>query len=149
MQVYSAVLKENSGWPCSNVKRGLQFLEYIHSDADRPETGDIAQAMGIQWLAAPVRQATQAALEAVTCDGDTLLVTRPVAVKISSAVASACLAITVVGCIFGALTMLVIWVFHRRTTFRSSSPFFLLYVRKLSDSCLLLVFAHFFPAPSR
>ena len=151
----TAVRQDNSLATCPQVLRGLgeryasrsfcncsivdaEFLKYLHSDADNASTSDITGALGLRWMPTDIRNQVASDLDTITCEGETLLITRPgrrgdliatqlmltldchtVPTTLPQAVADAALALTIIGLIICVLCGIFVWLFHRRTAVRT------------------------------
>jgi heme/copper-type cytochrome/quinol oxidase subunit 4 len=98
----------------------------VASDAALVKTSQVAESMGIMWYPPEVRALAQRRLQAVTCDGETILVTLPVDHRISANIESAALAITILGAFIVCLILCFLYFFHLRSAIKASSPLFLL-----------------------
>ena len=138
----TATRQDNAASTCTTTTLALQFLAFMHSDAMNPSTPDISPFLGIEFFPAQTIEQTVAKLDMVTCNEQTLLITLAgklgvrtfaltllllaVSSPIPQGVASAALALTVMGVLACALTVVFINIFSRRTAVRAASPYFLM-----------------------
>jgi ABC-type phosphate transport system substrate-binding protein len=112
----------------SSCTRGLDALRYLQWLFINNNISPILEASNFLRLpvAFPsVQQAYVAALEAVTCDGITLLITLPTVWSLSSAVSQATYALSALGMMLCLCAMTVVLCFPRHPVIRSASPMFI------------------------
>ena len=76
--VHSATL-QNTPAPCPSQTQptALSFLQMLHADGGDATTVAIEQQTGFAWMPANVRAQALEALDYVTCDSDTVLISLP------------------------------------------------------------------------
>ena len=113
----------------SNCDRGydaLQFLSWFYSTASIDELVNSVAEVRVSSLLPKILSAYTAALQAVTCDGETLLVTQAVPWTLSSGIASFVYALSAMG-VIGCLVLCgLMWEYRTHPIVRSASPLFLL-----------------------
>lgn len=89
-------------------------------------TSTVAEGLGVLWFPPYIRARVQRRLQAITCEGETILVTLPVDHRVSQPIESAALAMTILGACVVALILCFLYFFHLRSAIKASSPLFLL-----------------------
>ena len=111
---------------CSRGLDTLQFLQWLYTNS---EIGSLADGDDVQMAAgisSAVQAAYLAALDSVTCDGITLLITLPTVWTLNTGIAAfaqALSALGLIGCMVGAV---LVWYHHAHPVMRSASPMFVL-----------------------
>jgi heme/copper-type cytochrome/quinol oxidase subunit 4 len=95
-------------------------------DSNLIHTSSVAQELGALWNPSWLRTIVLERLQAVTCEGETILVTLPVDHRIGSDLQAATLGVTILGATMIALILCFLYFFHLRSAIKASSPLFLL-----------------------
>jgi len=123
-QYYSDSAVTNS----SSCSRGLDALEFVRWLLVTPEIDALTNAGMIGRLSnvpGGVQQAYLNALNAVTCDGETLLITLPIIWELSSGLSGFGYAAAVIGFVLTSVLMGFTIVYHKHPIIRAASPLFM------------------------
>ena len=132
----------------SSCKRGIDalgFLQWLYANTlinTLTDTEDIQFAPGVSPA---VQAAYIAALDSVTCDGETLLITLPTDWSLTSAIGAFVDAMSVLGLLGCAVAAVLVWYHRAHPVIRSASPLFLL--MSIGGVALLFVAGFLLVAP--
>jgi heme/copper-type cytochrome/quinol oxidase subunit 4 len=101
-------------------------IAFTAEEAALQRTSLVAERLGVLWAPPSIRALVQEALNTVTCEGETILVTLPVDHRIGTDIESGMLGITVLGSALIVLILCFLYFFHLRSAIKASSPVFLI-----------------------
>ena len=121
---YTSTATDSSS--CARGLDALQFLQWLYTNQQLTTLTSNRNVQSATALSSTIQAAYLAALDSVTCDGTTLLITLPTVWSLTSAIAAFVQALSVIGLVGSAVAAVLAWRHHAHPVIRSASPLFLL-----------------------
>ena len=131
---------------CSRGLDALRFLQWLYTNENIDTLTDNEDIQFAPTVAPAVQAAYLAALDSVTCDGTTLLITLPTDWSLTSAIAIFVQLLSAMGLIGCAVAAVLVWFHRAHPVVRSASPLFLL--MSIGGVALLFVAGFLLVAPA-
>ena len=121
---YSSDALDTSG--CERGYAALQWMRWFYATDEVDQLVQTSSSVRLSSLSTAVKTATLAALNAATCDGQTLLVTWPMPWSLATAVQSVVYAVGALGLVASGAMFFFVLYYRHHPMIRAASPLFLL-----------------------
>ena len=111
---------------CSHGIDTLQFLQWLFTQTEMDTLTNVEDIVIAASLSPAVQAAYIAALDSVTCDGETMLVTLATHWTLTAGIADFVQALSAIGLVGCAMAAALVWHHRAHPVIRSASPLFLL-----------------------
>ena len=111
---------------CSRGIDALRWLQWLYTNSEIDTLTSSVDVQLASSLSPAVQAAYLAALDSVTCNGETLLITLPTVWTLSTGIAAFTQALSAIGLAGCTVAAVLVWYHHAHPVIRSASPLFLL-----------------------